>query len=210
MIKYIDFRKEVKSSHYVGIWGQLVYKVLPLWRKSQHILRTSKWFAILMIIWTTDSDHKEGHSSKHNQKLYFWSLVVGCKILNIQKSKSIWHGFNNTLLCYFQYYKFMHLWLLSSFLHCLFSDAIIYICFVLKIMTGVKMPKISGFLCGCGWKGFCQTIISSDFYIFCPFLCCLDNCPLLLFCPAAAEAMFCPKKKQCEKRLIVSWTINWD
>ena len=75
---------------------------------------------ILMIIWTTDSDHKEGHSSKHNQKLYFWSLVVGCKILNIQKSKSIWHGFNNTLLCYFQYYKFMHLWLLSSFLHCLF------------------------------------------------------------------------------------------
>ena len=165
MIKYIDFRKEVKSSHYLGIWGQLVYKVLPLWRKSQHILRTSKWFAILMIIWTTDSDHKEGHSSKHNQKLYFWSLVVGCKILNIQKSKSIWHGFNNTLLCYFQYYKFMHLWLLSSFLHCLFSDAIIYICFVLKIMTGVKMPKISGFLCGCGWKGFCQTIVSLKYYI---------------------------------------------
>ena len=96
MIKYIDFRKEVKSNHCVGIWGQLVYKVLPLWRKSQHILRTSKWFAILMIIWTTDSDHKEGHSSKHNQKLYFWSLVVGCKIYKNQNQ----YDMVLTILCY--------------------------------------------------------------------------------------------------------------
>ena len=165
---------------------------------------------ILMIIWTTDSDHKEGHSSKHNQKLYFWSLVVGCKILNIQKSKSIWHGFNNTLLCYFQYYKFMHLWLLSSFLHCLFCWCHYLYLFCVKNNDRRENAQDIRFLV---WLWLKRVLPNHSFLkilYFCLFLCCLDNCPLLLFCPAAAEAMFCPKKKQCEKRLIVSWTINWD
>ena len=130
MIKYRDFMKEVKSNHCVGIWGQIVYKVLPLWRKSQHILRTSKWFAILMIIWTTDSDHKEGHSSKHNQKLYFWSLVVKYQTYkNLNKSDMVL-----TKVCY----------VISNI-----TNSCIYGCYPFFTLSFFLMPSFMFVLC---WK----------------------------------------------------------